>query len=56
MNSCIYGQGIFDKSTKNIQWSKDSLFNKQIWKTWPATRERKKPLSYFTDKNQLKMG
>ena len=21
------GQGIFDKSTKNIQWSKDSLFN-----------------------------
>ena len=26
----------------NIQWRKESLFNKQLWKNWTATYERMK--------------
>ena len=33
-----YGQLIFDKAGKNIQWKKDSLFKK--WKNWTATCKR----------------
>ena len=36
----------FDKGEKNIQWSKDSLFNKWCWENWTATCERVN-LEYF---------
>lgn len=43
----VYGQTIFDKSAKTIQWIKGSLFNNGCWKNWIPTYRRMKLDHYF---------
>jgi hypothetical protein len=48
MNPYNYTYLIFDKGAKNIQWKKDSLFNKCCWENWISECRKLKLNSYLS--------
>ena len=42
VKSQAYGQLIYNKGGKNIQWRKDNLFSKWFWENWTAIYKRTK--------------
>ena len=48
INPCTYGQCIFDKGGKNIQWRKDNLFRKWCWENWSTTCKNIKLKHFLT--------
>ena len=56
-NPQTYGQLIFDKAGKNIQWNKDSLLQQVVLGKLDSNMQKNEPepLSYTIHKNKLKM-
>ena len=53
MGAQLYGQLLFNKPGKNINWKKDRLSNN--W-CWHVQKNETRPFSYTIHKDNLKMG
>jgi hypothetical protein len=49
-----YNQLIFEKGSKNIQWRKDSLFNKNCWEKWLAVCKKLKQYPCLSPHTNIK--
>ena len=52
-NSTLTGYHIFEKGGKNMQWRKDSHFNKWCWENWSTTCKRMKLDHFLTPHRKM---
>ena len=53
LNPCTHIQLIYDKGSRNIQWRKDSPFNKWCWENWKATCKRMKLENFLSPHTKI---